>query len=257
MKNTLLCLFLFVGLVGNAQLTGEVHYTTKVNMHKDLPDTERGKRMKEFLPEFMDFENLLIFTGTQTVYKNVHDENEEVNFEDEEDRRKSMMKKRMAPANDIIYTNVETGLVVEKKEFMDKIFLIKDSIINSKWKLTGETMMVSDMNCMKAEYLPTPGDSTDTLQMYVWFTPEIPVSSGPAGYGGLPGLIVYLNEYNGSKEISLSTIVMREVADGEIEEPKKGKEVTREEFDEIRRQKMEERRKQWEGQGGGHGGPPH
>jgi GLPGLI family protein len=252
MKNLLLLSGLLFTILSNAQFSGEVHYETKVNMHKQIPDTERGKRMKEFVPEFMDFENVLLFTGSETVYKNVHEEGDEVNFEDEQDRRKSFMKKRMAPPNDIIYTNVESGLVVEKKDFMDKIFLIKDSVVNSKWKLTGEMKVVSDMNCMKAEYLPDASDSLDTLQMYVWFTPEIPVSSGPAGYGGLPGLIVYLNEFDGTKVISLSKMVMRDIEKGEIEEPKKGKEVSREEFYEIMRKKMEERRKNWEG---GHKGP--
>lgn len=254
MKNLSLLLFLVVSLAVNAQLSGEIHYATTVNMHKNLPDDERGERMKKWIPETMDFENLLLFTGTETVYKNVHNEGEEVNFEDEEDRRKSMIKKRMAPANDIIYTNVETGEVVEKKEFMDKIFLIRDSIVNSRWKLTGEMKVVSDMNCLKAEYIPNAADSLDTLQMYVWFSPEIPVSSGPAGYGGLPGLIVYLNEFDGTKVISLTKIVMREIDKGEIEEPKKGKEVTREEFYEIVMKKMEEQRKNWEG---GHGGGGH
>ncbi|UKN03751.1 GLPGLI family protein [Paracrocinitomix mangrovi] len=253
MKIKLIAAFVLLlsNLMVSAQLSGEVQYTTKINMHKNIPDTERGKRMKQFVPEFMDFKNTLLFTATETVYKNVPDEDEGVEM-DEDQRRQSWMKKRMAPANDIVYTNVETNEVVEKKEFMDKVFLIEDSIVAAKWKLTGEMKEVSGMNCMKAEYVPAANDSTDTLQMYVWFTPEIAVSSGPAGYGGLPGLIVYLNENDGTKEISLSTIVMREIKKEEIEEPKKGKKVTREEYHEIVRKKMEEQRKQWEGQKGGH-----
>jgi GLPGLI family protein len=198
----------------------------------------------------MDFENMLVFTGTESIYKNIESEETEVNFEEENNRHMKMMKKRMAPANDIIYTNMESGEVVSKKDFMDKVFLIKDSISSSRWKLSGETKVVSGMNCMKADYIPVASDSTDTLEMFVWFTPEIPVSSGPAGYGGLPGLIVYINIEDGQREISLSKIVMREVEEKEIVKPKKGKVVSGEEFEEIKRKKMEEQRKNWEGSGG-------
>ena len=101
---------------------------------------------------------------------------------------------------------------------------------------------------MKAEYIPQAGD---TSKIIVWFTPEIPVSSGPAGYGGLPGLIVHLDKDDGAVQISLSSIVMRDIEKGEIEEPKKGKEVTQEEFDEIVRLKREQQRQEWESRGGG------
>ena len=30
--------------------------------------------------------------------------------------------------------------------------------------------------------------------MSAWFTPEIPVSTGPSMYGGLPGLILEIND---------------------------------------------------------------
>lgn len=210
--------------------------------------------MREYVPEFMDFDNLLIFSSTESVYKNIELATEEgTDFDAEDDHRKNWMKKRMAPANDIVYTNIEEELVIQKKEFMDKVFLIKDSLSIAKWKMTGEMKEVSGMNCMKAEYIPDVNDSTDTMQMYVWFTPEIAIASGPAGYGGLPGLIVYVNINDSRKEISLSKMVMRDLEKDEIEEPKKGKVVTQAEFDEIQRKKMEEQRKQYEGQKGGGG----
>lgn len=253
-RQLFLVLFLFAMGTANAQLSGEVFYHTKVNVHKGLPDNERGKRMREYVPEFMDFDNMLIFSSTESVYKNIELKKEEgTDFDAEDDHRKNWMKKRMAPPNDIVYTNIEEELVIQKKEFMDKVFLIKDSLNVAKWKMTGEMKEVSGMNCMKAEYIPDVNDSTDTMQMYVWFTPEIAIASGPAGYGGLPGLIVYVNINDSQTEISLAKMVMREVTKEEIEEPKKGKVVTQKEFEEIQRKKMEEMKKQYEGHKGGGG----
>ena len=236
-----------------SQITGEVYYNMTVNLHKRLPDNDRGNRMREFLPETMDVKNVLILDKTESLYKAYEDSADaKVDFEDEEDRRKSFLKKRLAPPNDVTYINTESGEVVEKKEFMDKVFLIEDSVSLSRWKMTGEMMEVSGYNCMKAEFLPPEGD---TNEVYIWFTPEIVSSAGPAGYGGLPGLILYVNVNDGEVVISLDKIVTKEIEKGVIEKPKKGKKVTKAEFEEIRRKKMEEQRKNWGGHG--HGGGRH
>jgi len=252
MKNILL--LLAIGMTSQlfGQLSGEIKYKTKINMHKNLPDTERGEMMRSFIPEFMEFENQLLFTDHETLYSNVQEEEDETaNFENEGKGHRFMMK-RMAPASDIVYTNTQKSQVIQKKEFMDKVFLIKDSLDLSRWKLTGESKEVSGMSCMKAESIPT---ESDTNKVVVWFTPEIQVSSGPGGYGGLPGLIVFVDINDGHTQISLSSIVMRDVTTEEISEPKKGKVVTQEEFDDMRRKKMEQQKKQWEASG--KGGPHH
>lgn len=254
MNKVFLSLSIFLSTVVFGQLSGEVSYITKRDMHRNLPNDERGDRMRSFMPEFVEFQNQLLFTDSVTLYKNVVEEEEEAVDLDQQDRRKRRMMKRMAPASDIVYCNAAEGLVVEKKEFMDKVFLIRDTLDISKWKLTGEQKEVSGMNCMKAEFIPDEGDSTS---VEVWFTPEIPVSSGPAGYGGLPGLIVFVDVNEGEEQISLSTIVMREIAEGEIEEPTKGKEVTREEFHEMRKKKMEQMRQQRESSDRPPGPPRH
>ena len=58
----------------------------------------------------------------------------------------------------------------------------------------------------------------------------------------------------GQKIIALTSLIQREIEKGEIEEPTKGKVMTLEEFEEMRKKKMEERKKQWEGKGGYRGG---
>ena len=247
-----LIIFLAITLSSSlfAQLSGEVTYQTKINMHKKLPDNEQGEMMRSFIPEFTEFDNKLLFSGTETLYSNVEAEEDETVSLEEEGHGHRFMIKRMAPVSDIIYANTESMQIVEKKEFMDKVFLIKDSLNNANWKLTGEMKEVSGMNCMKAEYIPAEGD---TSVIFAWFTPEIPVASGPAGYGGLPGLIVFLDKNDGQMQITLSNIVMRDVTADEIVEPTKGKVVTQEEFRTMRRKKMEQQKKQWEGHGkGGH-----
>ena len=90
------------------------------------------------------------------------------------------------------------------------------------------------------------------LTVTAWFTPMIPVKNGPAEYGGLPGLILELNIDR--QTILCSKIVVNPTDGMEIKKPAKGKEVTREEFNKIVKEKTEEMRENFRGSGGRRGG---
>jgi len=84
-----------------------------------------------------------------------------------------------------------------------------------------------------------------------WYTPQIPIGNGPGEYAGLPGLILELNYYRTT--ILCSKIVMNPKEADAIKEPNKGKEVTREEYNKIVKEKMEEMRGNFR-RGGNRGG---
>ncbi|MDT0555866.1 GLPGLI family protein [Patiriisocius hiemis] len=81
-----------------------------------------------------------------------------------------------------------------------------------------------------------------------WFTPQIPVGNGPGEYAGLPGLILELNIDRTT--ILCSKIVLNPKDADKIEAPDKGKEVTREEYNAIIKEKMDEMRENFRGRGG-------
>lgn len=90
------------------------------------------------------------------------------------------------------------------------------------------------------------------LTVTAWFTPQIPVKNGPAEFGGLPGLILELNIDR--KTILCSKIVINPAETIEIKKPSKGKEVSRDEFNKIVKEKTEEMRENFRGSGGRRGG---
>ena len=90
------------------------------------------------------------------------------------------------------------------------------------------------------------------IEVTAWFTPQIPVSNGPGEYAGLPGLILELNVYRTT--ILCSKIVLSTKAGDAIEAPEKGEEVTREEYNKIIKEKMDEMRENFRGGGGRRGG---
>lgn len=87
-----------------------------------------------------------------------------------------------------------------------------------------------------------------------WYTPQVPVGHGPGEYAGLPGLILELNVYRTT--LLCSKIVMNPKEADKIEAPTKGKEVTREEYRKIVKEKTDEMRENFRGRGGrgGRGG---
>ena len=90
------------------------------------------------------------------------------------------------------------------------------------------------------------------LTVTAWFTPMIPVKNGPAEYGGLPGLILELNI---DRLTMLCSKIVLNPTDGiDIKEPTKGKEVSREDFNKIVKEKTEEMRENFRGSGGRRGG---
>ena len=81
-----------------------------------------------------------------------------------------------------------------------------------------------------------------------WYTPQIPVSNGPGEYHGLPGLIL---EVQADRTVMLCTkIVMNPQEKEEITRPVKGEVVTREAYNTIMKDKIEEMRQMYGGRGG-------
>ena len=97
------------------------------------------------------------------------------------------------------------------------------------------------MRRQQAEKTDSTGTETpeiDMTQVVAWYTPQIPVSHGPAEYWGLPGLILEVNA--GNTTMLCSKIVMNPKEELKIEAPDKGKIVSKEEYQTTVMGKMKE-----------------
>jgi len=83
------------------------------------------------------------------------------------------------------------------------------------------------------------------IEVTAWYTMQIPVNQGPGEYWGLPGLILEVNA--GRTTLLCSKIVMNPAEKTEIKKPVKGKEVTKKEYNDIIKKKMEEMREMYGG----------
>ncbi len=191
------------------------------------------------------------------------------------------------------YKNVKENLLLQEQEFFGKAFLVKDSLPKLEWKLESETKQIGQYTCFKAtttkkvdemDFMRMRRNNRDTdkekkegdkvsdssktenkesdnpldevsvpefIIVTAWYTPQIPVSSGPGDYHGLPGLIL---EVNTDKTVMLCTkIVMNPKDKDVIEQPDKGEVVTREEYNKIMKDKIEEMRQMYGGRNRGSG----
>ena len=90
------------------------------------------------------------------------------------------------------------------------------------------------------------------MAVTAWFTPEIPVKTGPADYYGLPGLILELNA--GRTTMLCTEIAINPEESVSIAVPSKGKKVSRDEYNKIIKQKSEELRERFRNMRRGGGG---
>ncbi|MNL59368.1 hypothetical protein D3C87_1830940 [compost metagenome] len=92
-------------------------------------------------------------------------------------------------------------------------------------------------------------DEHGQYQIKAWYTTAIPVSSGPDGMSGLPGMIMELS----IGETMLIAAVKIEPMDAKmlthIKPPIKGKKVTAKEYDAIMQKKLAEMEQQFKGEG--------
>jgi GLPGLI family protein len=65
--------------------------------------------------------------------------------------------------------------------------LIKENLNATKWELTNNTKKINNLECKQAVAKDAKG-----RKITAWYTEDIAINNGPAEYGGLPGLIVYL-----------------------------------------------------------------
>ena len=142
------------------------------------------------------------------------------------------------------YTNFDEGTVTEKRDFMGRTFLISSDQTTLAWKLTGEQSEYQGFAVQKAVA------ERDSSMIEAWFSPEIPVSAGPETFSGLPGMILVLSINEDQMVFSAKEINLEGIEEGVLKAPKKGKKVSREEFDEIMAEKMKEMEAQYGSRGG-------
>lgn len=269
---TLLIALVSVGAFSQKNFQGKAVYMSKTTVDMDAwgsqMSEQRKKQIKERMKNFLEKTFILNFTPSESTYK------EDAKLEAPGAGGRGFGRWG-GTSTGVTYKNVREGKMIESSEFFGKKFLIKEEIGQPQWELGSETKKIGNYTCYKATMTKVNTDfdwtvfrrrrndqkkdstKTDTKEkvrttfVTAWYTPEIPVSNGPKDFGGLPGLILEINA--GRTTILCTEIVLNPADKAEIKEPAKGKEVTREEYNKIIKEKTEEMRERFRGRGRGRG----
>lgn len=276
-------IFLISGAIMAQDFQGKAYYQSKTTM--DMSNfggqqmTEQQKKMMaERMKSMLEKTFILSFNRTESIYK----EEEKLAAPGAGGGRwGGMMGSFTAGAQ---YKNVKDQQLIQDQEFFGKQFLIKDSIPKLEWKMESESKQIGQYLCFKATAVKKVDDmdfsnmrrrnrdneqrqgekSKDTAKstnlmdeievpkeilVTAWYTPQIPVNQGPGEYWGLPGLILEVN--SGRTTILCSKIEINPTDKTEIKAPSKGKVVTKKEYEDIVKEKMEEMQEMYGGRGRG------
>jgi len=223
MKNLYLIMagFLLNGnlIAQEAKTTGIIDFTETRKL--ELKIEGDGSQFASSLPDKITSAKQLVFTPESTLYRKK--EADEIMNEMMETGNQTMKIVIEEPAN-ILYTDLSEKACTEQKEFMTRKFLVEGPAEVFAWKLTGEQEIMLGYSCQKAVA------ESDSSEISAWFTSEIPMPGGPAGFGGLPGMILRVEAENGDRVISASAVSIEGIPQDEMKKPRKGKKVTDEEF---------------------------
>ncbi|GMQ29120.1 GLPGLI family protein [Algoriphagus confluentis] len=243
-------------------LTGRAYYKSSSQIKLQMDSTKMApEQMAEIqaqLKKQMEREYVLSFTSIESNWKQV----ESLGGGPATASSGGMTMVINTGSQDrILYKNIAELAYEQEQDVMGKEFLIKDALEPAEWELTGETKKIGNYTAQKATYsriIDSQRFSTgmtemekvkDTIQVVAWFTPDIPVPHGPENFFGLPGLI--LEVQNSGRTLICEKIELNPSAEPvAIIRPKRGKEVTREEFRAVQEEGMKQMMNRYQGKPG-------
>ncbi len=136
------------------------------------------------------------------------------------------------------YLNLaESKRLIIKKLFSD-VFLVSDNL-EIDWTIVNNSKEINGYECFKAEVmLKADKMHTKDRQVTAWFTNKIPVSHGPRGFAGLPGLILELQVDD--IVFVANKITFKNKDEVKINAPKKGIKLTLQEYQDLVMEKIYE-----------------
>ena len=203
MKFILLFLTTFVFVCqAFTQNRGVIHYTSSTDWvkmqtnYKYISDADKERtnyvygnaKWKEWTSKAT-----LKFSENATLWEIIPDE--------EDEREWSSRKKEYYK-----YRDLEANLMLNIENVLGKDYAIEDSISCINWKIRNDLKEIAGHICMNAYYY----DTLREKEIVAWFALDMPLSIGPVDYCGLPGVILEVNENNGSIIYTATLIVAAE-----------------------------------------------
>ena len=183
MKKIILYLLCWLAL-GQLQAQTQFHHTVKIEFEKTV---YLRQLYKDLSPEWYDMIKDRLNNSSQSYFDFIGDSARSLykpGREVQVDPRSINMS--IADKN-IVFNDYVSGTTITQKPVFEETFLVQDSLLKIKWKLTADTRTIAGFDCRKAI-----GLIDDSIAIFAFYTDEILISGGPEGANGLPGMILGL-----------------------------------------------------------------
>jgi len=173
----------------------KVTYTsTPVSQHKtmerDLQSTPTKASWQEFMLGITDYYSLYINMEDRSSLYTL-DSTVQIRPIGWEDTRTT------AALADTVYFALKSAdnRTYKYEWIMNQVFFSEGRVGDFKWKLLDEEKNINGLRCRKAV-------ATNYPLLTAWYTKDIPVSNGPSAYQGLPGLVVWIEDFFRTIEVA-------------------------------------------------------
>lgn len=248
---------------------GVAIYQSKVATQNNFSGSQLSEQQRKIISERINSMQEKTYSLTFENNVSIYEEQQKIAQGQNEDRP---FLSALGSSNSIYFKNIKEKLYKHQIDFFGKTFLIQDSLKLINWTLTSESKKIGEYTCYKAtatkavdstdftnfklgnikdkENVSKVKDSTtisnekplieipETVDVVAWYTPDIPISSGPGEFWGLPGLILEVS--SGNTTILCSQITLNVNDKIEIKEPKRGKKITQDDYNEVVKEKLKE-----------------
>ncbi|GAB3197447.1 GLPGLI family protein [Pontibacter aydingkolensis] len=234
MKNTLTILgalvMMLVSQFALAQTQGAITYETRINMHRNIP-AERAQ-MKDMIPEFRTTRNILTFNATESLYKPLVDEQDDMAAATGGGGQFVM---RMAQNQTYINTSQDKRVLL--REFIGKNYITQDSLSIMPWKFGDETKTIQGYTCKQAFFTDEKSGKTTIA----WYTDKLRPNLGPDNYTSLPGAVLEIDFDNGLRVTRATKVDFKALKKNDLVEPTKGEKVTNAQYQAMMEEQMKQR----------------
>lgn len=190
---------LILFLSSSLSLSSQNNDLIKITYQKKIETYIDTSKSKNFKNRIAEFNKLLTENSNDLLFELIIDD-----FQSKFKKIKTLNLDEIAKSfNDLassiggtkgeFYINKKDSVFLNSKYLSDEIFKIKLEV--EEWEISNVTKLIDKYKCFKAIRRDTIVNGSGSFENLVvaWFSPELPSFFGPAGYFGLPGTILELN----------------------------------------------------------------
>jgi len=215
----------------NSEVITSGRITYEENIKLDIKLEGEAAQFADMLPKERKTEKILSFTNEVTLFEEGKAAGEDMHVESGE----GMVFRVAVSEDNKTFTDLKKNIVIEQRDFMNRVFIIEKPQPETKWKVTGNQKIILGYQCMEAITLDTAG-----VETVVWFAPSITIKGGPAQFSNLPGMVLEVDINDGKRTYVAKALEPVAATDLKLEKPRDGKKVTEEEYMMIVEEKMKE-----------------